>query len=92
VPGDTATGDTRSDAEADSEDPLAWTRHTPLSNSLADEFGATGPFAGLTVAVASHLEPKTGVFVETLHAADHRVKHSFESSESPLYTTPTFEV
>jgi adenosylhomocysteinase len=57
-----------------SADPLAWTRdHTPVLTSLADEYGATRPFDGLTVAVASHLETKTGVFIETLHAAGAEV-------------------
>jgi len=60
--------------EADPEDPLTWTRdHTPLLQSFAEEFGRERPFADLTVAVASHLEHKTGVFIETLHAAGARV-------------------
>jgi adenosylhomocysteinase len=55
-------------------DPLAWTRdHTPVLASLADEHAATAPFDGYTVAVASHLETKTGVFIETLHAAGAEV-------------------
>ena len=56
------------------EDPLAWSRdYTPVLRSLADEHGDTGPLDGYTVAVASHLETKTGVFVETLHAAGAQV-------------------
>ncbi len=52
------------------DDPLAWTRdHTPVLASLAEEHGETRPFDGYTVAVASHLETKTGVFIETLAAA-----------------------
>jgi adenosylhomocysteinase len=54
----------------DIDDPLAWTRdHTPLLTALADEHRAGAPFDGHIVAVASHLETKTGVFIETLHAA-----------------------
>lgn len=69
-----ATGEARLEPETETEDPLAWTRdHTPLLRSLADEFGTTEPFAGLTVAVASHLETKTGVFVEALNAAGAEV-------------------
>ena len=69
-----ATGEPRPEPETESEDPLAWTRdHTPLLRSLADEFGTTRPFEGLTVAVASHLETKTGVFVEALNAAGAEV-------------------
>jgi adenosylhomocysteinase len=69
-----ATGEARPEPETETEDPLAWTRdHTPLLRSLGDEFGTTEPFAGLTVAVASHLETKTGVFVEALNAAGAEV-------------------
>jgi adenosylhomocysteinase len=55
-------------------DPLAWTRdHTPVLRSLADQYATTRPFEGHTVAVASHLETKTGVFIETLAAAGAEV-------------------
>ena len=55
-------------------DPLAWTRdHTPVLRSLADQYAATRPFEGYTVAVASHLETKTGVLIETLAAAGAEV-------------------
>lgn len=46
-------------------DPLTWARdHMPVHESLATEYG--DPFDGYTVAVASHLESNTGVFIETL--------------------------
>jgi adenosylhomocysteinase len=62
------------DSDADAADPLAWTRdHTPLLQSFADEFGQEQPFAGLKVAVVSHLETKTGVLIETLNAAGAEV-------------------
>lgn len=57
-----------------SEDPLAWTRdYTPILRSLAEEYGETTPLAGYSVALASHLEQKTGVLAETLHAAGAEV-------------------
>jgi adenosylhomocysteinase len=63
-----------SEAETDGDDPLAWTRdHTPLLQSFGEEFGRERPFDGLTVAVASHLETKTGVLIETLRAAGAEV-------------------
>jgi adenosylhomocysteinase len=62
--------ESRHEPEAEADDPLAWTRdHTPLLRSFAEEFGRERPFDGLKVAVASHLETKTGVLIETLHAA-----------------------
>jgi adenosylhomocysteinase len=62
------------DVESDVEDPLTWTRdHTPLLRSFADEFGEERPFDGLKVAVVSHLETKTGVLIETIHAAGAEV-------------------
>jgi adenosylhomocysteinase len=62
------------ESEADVEDPLSWTRdHTPLLQSFGEEFGRERPFDGLTVAVASHLETKTGVLIETLRAAGAEV-------------------
>jgi adenosylhomocysteinase len=52
------------------DDPLAWTRdYTPILRSLAAEHGDSQPLAGHTIAVASHLEAKTGVLVETLRDA-----------------------
>jgi adenosylhomocysteinase len=72
---------------APSDDPLAWSRdYTPVLRSLADEHRDEQPLDGFTVAVASHLEAKTGVFVETLHAAGADVlvtgsePHSTEAS------------
>lgn len=54
----------------DDTDPLAWTRdYTPILRSLAAEYGETQPLAGYSVALASHLEQKTGVLVETLRDA-----------------------
>ncbi|WP_049929176.1 adenosylhomocysteinase [Halopiger goleimassiliensis] len=54
----------------DDTDPLAWTRdYTPILRSLADEYGETTPLEGYSVALASHLEQKTGVLVETLRDA-----------------------
>jgi adenosylhomocysteinase len=65
-----ASGEQHERTEAGSDDPLTWARdHTPLLQSLAEEFGREQPFDGLTVAVASHLETKTGVLIETLRAA-----------------------
>lgn len=56
------------------DDPLAWTRdYTPILRSLAEEHGESRPLDGYTVAVASHLETKTGVLIETLHAAGAEV-------------------
>lgn len=52
------------------DDPLGWARdHMPVLSSLATEDEQTEPFDGYTVAVASHLEATTGVFVETLWEA-----------------------
>jgi adenosylhomocysteinase len=74
VPAGRAPDVTDPDDGADETDPLAWAReHTPILRSLADEHGETEPFAGLTVALATHLEPKSGVLVETLHAAGAEV-------------------
>ncbi|SDJ67252.1 adenosylhomocysteinase [Halovenus aranensis] len=55
-------------------DPLTWARdHTPVLESLREEFGESQPLSGYTVAFASHLEAKTGVAIETLHAAGAEV-------------------
>ncbi len=49
-------------------DPLSWARdHCPILRSLQAEYGDTNPFDGYTVAVATHLEPKSGVLIETLY-------------------------
>lgn len=53
---------------------LAWARaHMPVHAELRRRYGETRPFAGLTLAVCSHIEAKTGVFVETLAAAGAEV-------------------
>lgn len=52
------------------DDPLAWTRdYTPILRSLAEEYRETEPLSDYTVALASHLEQKTGILVETLRDA-----------------------
>ncbi|MFW6265890.1 MAG: adenosylhomocysteinase, partial [Halanaeroarchaeum sp.] len=56
------------------DDPLAWTRdYTPILRSLAEEYGETKPLEGYSVALASHLEQKTGILVETLRDAGAEV-------------------
>jgi adenosylhomocysteinase len=64
----------------DETDPLAWMRERmPVLRAL----GAAGePLAGTTVAVASHLEPSTGFFIETLHEAGARVLVTASQSDS----------
>lgn len=53
---------------------LAWARqHMPIHARLRQRFTADPPLKGLTVAVCSHLEAKTGVFIETLAAAGAEV-------------------
>ncbi len=53
---------------------LDWARnHMPIHAELRQVYSATRPFAGLTVAVGSHIEAKTGVFIETLAAAGAEV-------------------
>ncbi|PSP83229.1 adenosylhomocysteinase [Halobacteriales archaeon QS_1_68_17] len=52
------------------DDPLAWARdHTPILRSFQEEYGDEQPLDGYTVAFASHLEPKSGVAIETLNVA-----------------------
>jgi len=54
----------------DATDPLTRARdHTPVLRSLAEEYGESRPFDGYVVAVATHLEPKSGVLIETLGVA-----------------------
>lgn len=49
---------------------LDWARHhMPIHAELRRMFADRQPFAGLTVAVGSHIEAKTGVLIETLAAA-----------------------
>jgi adenosylhomocysteinase len=55
-------------------DPLAWARdHTPVLASFQKEYREEQPLDGYTVAFASHLEAKSGVAIETLHAAGAEV-------------------
>ncbi|WP_200530572.1 adenosylhomocysteinase [Halorubrum sp. LN27] len=56
------------------EDPLARLRdRTPVLRTLAEAGAEDLPFEGTTVAVSSHLEPKTGIFIETLRDAGAEV-------------------
>ena len=49
---------------------LEWARaHMPVHAELRRRYAESRPFAGVTIAVCSHVEAKTGVFVETLAAA-----------------------
>jgi adenosylhomocysteinase len=58
----------------DTDDPLAWARdYTPVLESLRADHGETKPFEGYTVALATHMEAKSGVLVETLRAAGAEV-------------------
>lgn len=67
IMGKSSTHDGRSD-------PLAWTRdYTPILQSFSEEYSESKPFDGYTIAVASHLETKTGVLIETLCAAGAEV-------------------
>ena len=59
---------------ADDGDPLTWARdHTPILASFQAEYREDAPLDGYTVAFASHLEAKSGVAIETLHAAGAEV-------------------
>jgi len=54
----------------DADDPLAWARdYTPVLESFRQDYGDDQPLDDYTVAVATHLETKSGVAIETLHAA-----------------------
>lgn len=56
------------------DDPLTWTReYTPVLQSLGEDHREKQPFDGYTIALATHLEPKSGVLIETLHAAGAEV-------------------
>jgi hypothetical protein len=63
------------DADTDPDvDPLAWARdHMPVLDALRDRDAGDAPFDGETVAVSSHLEATTGVFIETLAEAGAHV-------------------
>jgi len=53
---------------------LDWARnHMPIHARLRQIYGEKKPFQGLTIAVCSHLEAKTGVLIETLAAAGAHV-------------------
>jgi len=53
---------------------LDWARaHMPVHAELRRRYGDVRPFAGLTIAVCSHIEAKTGVLIETLAAAGAEV-------------------
>ena len=53
---------------------LDWARaHMPIHAHLRERYGQTRPFAGQVVAVCSHVEAKTGVFIESLAAAGAEV-------------------
>ena len=54
----------------------------PVVRSLAEDHATDEPFAGLTVAAASHLEPSTGVYLEALHEAGAEVLFTGSSPES----------
>ena len=63
---------------------LDWARnHMPIHARLRAEHEAGQPLAGLRVAVCSHLEAKTGIFIETLAALGGEV--AFTGSE-PMST------
>ncbi|MFW6277906.1 MAG: adenosylhomocysteinase [Halorhodospira sp.] len=53
---------------------LDWARaHMPVHTALRKRLGEERPFAGLTIAVCSHIEAKTGILLETLAAAGAEV-------------------
>ncbi len=53
---------------------LAWARaHMPVHAALRERYAETRPFEGLCIAVCSHIEAKTGIFLETLAAAGAEV-------------------
>lgn len=53
---------------------LDWARaHMPIHARLRERYGQTRPFADTVVAVCSHVEAKTGIFIETLAAAGAKV-------------------
>jgi adenosylhomocysteinase len=65
------------------EDPLARLRErTPVLRTLREAGKDGRPFEGATVAVSSHLEPKTGIFIETLRDAGAEVVCTANNPES----------
>lgn len=64
-------------------DPLVWTRaHTPLLEAFQTDYAQSRPFENHLVAVASHLESKTGVFIETLNTAGAEVVFTASEPQS----------
>src|ERR1700712_3272039 len=54
--------------------PLEWIRsRMPLLASARARFAESQPFAGYTIGMSLHLEPKTAILVETLAAGGARV-------------------
>lgn len=63
---------------------LEWVRkYMPVMNILKEEFEASQPFAGLTIACCLHLEAKTGYLLQTLQAGGARV---IACASNPLST------
>lgn len=73
-------------AATEPADPMAWAQeYTPVLEELANRYSETLPLEGYTIAVATHMEAKSGVFVKTLRAAGAEVL--FTGSE-PHSTDP----
>lgn len=71
---DTTASARSADLAAEGAARIDWIRsRMPLLAALRDELAQTLPFAGRTVGVSLHLEPKTAVLVETLAAGGARV-------------------
>ncbi len=47
--------------------------HMPIVRAIAERFASEQPFAGMTVAVRIHVEPKTGVLIRALRGGGARV-------------------
>src|SRR5918997_3786089 len=57
------------DLAAQGEDRLTWVRaRMRLLAGVREDFAARRPFAGITIGVGIHIEPKTAVLLETLAA------------------------
>ena len=53
---------------------IEWTRrHMPVLVDTQDDFAVRRPFEGLAIGFRLHIEPKTAVLIETLHAGGARV-------------------
>lgn len=71
---DAGTPTAGTDPAAEGAARIAWIRsRMPLLAGLRDELATTRPFAGRTIGVSLHLEPKTAVLVETLAAGGARI-------------------